>query len=381
MNKLKWRRTWFQVHKWVGLLLVALIIPISLTGAALVWHDALDRVVNPVRYAVSGQTLLPLDRYVAAARARMAPGDRVANLVLPEEGHGPVTVTVAGAPKPGARPQPGPPPRTMIFLDPPSARVLDVASNRGGLVRTLHVLHGSLMVPGVGRSIVGWIGVAMMLSSFTGLWLWWPTVGRWARGLRWKRHRNTDTNLHYLTGFWVALPLFVLSLTGAWISFPAFFGALVGEGGRGPGGPGGGRAAMMRARPLDRPALPLAQVVARAKPLGLEARLRTIVWPTDLKSDWTVSYDTQPMRTVTVADDSGVAAPERARGGSGVARWMRRIHDGTDMGWLWQAIIFAGGVIPALLGVTGVIMWWRARGWKADLARRQGARRSTVAAE
>ncbi|WP_375271803.1 PepSY-associated TM helix domain-containing protein [Sphingomonas sp.] len=381
MNKLKWRKAWFQVHKWIGLLLVALIIPISLTGAALVWHDALDRLVNPARYAVSGQALLPLDRYVAAARTRMAPGDRVANLVLPEEGNGPVTVTVAGAPKPGARPQPGPPPRTMIFLDPPSARVLDVASNRGGLVRTLHVLHGSLMVPGVGRSIVGWIGVAMMLSSFTGLWLWWPTVGRWARGLRWKRHRNTDTNLHYLTGFWVALPLFVLSLTGAWISFPAFFGALVGEGARGPGGPGGGRAAMMRARPLDRPALPLAQVVARAKPVGPEARLRTIVWPTDLKSDWTVSYDTQPMRTVTVADDSGVAAPERSRGGPSVARWMRRIHDGTDMGWLWQAIIFAGGVIPALLGVTGVIMWWRARGWKADLARRQRAKRVAVAAE
>jgi len=59
---------------------------------------------------------------------------------------------------------------------------------------------------------------------------------------------------------------------------------------------------------------------------------------------------------------------------------MRRIHDGTDMGWLWQAIIFAGGVIPALLGVTGIIMWWRARGWKADLARRQRARPDVVAA-
>jgi uncharacterized iron-regulated membrane protein len=382
MNKLKWRKAWFQVHKWIGLLLAVLIIPISLTGAALVWHDALDRAVNPSRYAISGQALLPLDRYVAAARTRMAGGDRIANLVLPEDGHGPVTVTVAPAPPPastpGAKPRGGPPPRTMIYLDPPSARVLDVADNRAGLVRTMHVIHGSLMVPGVGRSIVGWIGVAMMLSSFTGLWLWWPTVGRWARGLRWRRHRNTDTNLHYLTGFWVALPLFVLSLTGAWISFPAFFGALVGEGARGAGGPAGGRAAAMRARPLDRPALPLARVVALAKPLASEARLRTIVWPTDLKADWTVSYDTQPMRVVTVADDSGVAALERSRGGVGVARWMRRIHDGTDMGWLWQAIIFAGGVIPALLGVTGVVMWWRARGWKADLAARQRAKRAGV---
>ena len=57
---------------------------------------------------------------------------------------------------------------------------------------------------------------------------------------------------------------------------------------------------------------------------------------------------------------------------------MRRIHDGTDMGALWQVIIFLGGVIPALLGVTGVIMWWRARGWKAELKRRQQVARETA---
>ena len=123
--------------------------------------------------------------------------------------------------------------------------MLEVAASSGGVVRFLHVLHGSLQIPGVGRSIVGWIGVAMMVSSFTGLWLWWPTVGKWPRGLRWRRHRNTDTNLHYLMGFWIALPLFVLSLTGAWISFPAFFGALAG--GTPPRSAGPDRAAMARA--------------------------------------------------------------------------------------------------------------------------------------
>jgi len=50
------------------------------------------------------------------------------------------------------------------------------------------------------------------------------------------------------------------------------------------------------------------------------------------------------------------------------------------MGWLWQAIIFVGGIVPVLLGVTGVIMWWRARGWKADLAARQRAKRGAVTA-
>jgi uncharacterized iron-regulated membrane protein len=40
---------------------------------------------------------------------------------------------------------------------------------------------------------------------------------------------------------------------------------------------------------------------------------------------------------------------------------MRRIHDGTGMGALWQTIIFLGGLIPALLAVTGLMMWLNAR--------------------
>src|SRR3546814_11914898 len=68
----------------------------------------------------------------------------------------------------------------------------------------------------------------MLISCVSGIWLWWPTVGSWLRGLRWRRHRNFDTNLHHLFGFWIAVPLFILSLTGAWISFPKFFAPLGG---------------------------------------------------------------------------------------------------------------------------------------------------------
>ncbi len=357
MSKLAWRRRWFQVHKWIGLILAILIVPLSLSGAALVWSDALDRVVNGQRYAVSGETLLAPDAYVGAARAALKPDDRVAQLSFPEHA-GPVIVAAQPANAPVARQ--GPPARTMVYLDPPTARVLQVAGRNAGLVRFLHVLHGSLQLPGVGRQIVGWIGVAMMISSFTGLWLWWPTVGRWAKGLRWRRHRNTDTNLHYLMGFWVALPLFVLSLTGAWISFPAFFGMVSGSGAvRGPD------RAMQRAPALDAPAQPLGIVSARASAVGRGA-IRSIAWPTTRTPDWTVTFAGGGI--VKVADDGGIAVAAPSRQPGGVALLMRRIHDGEGMGWLWQAIIFAGGVVPAALAVTGIIMWWRARGWRAQVA-------------
>ena len=372
MTKLAWRRTWFQVHKWIGLILAVLIIPISLSGSALVWHDALERMVEPQRFATSGDTLLAPDIYVAAATTRLKPGERIAQLTMPEHG-GPVTI--AAAPASAGPPRGGPPPRTLVFLDPPTAQVLDVATNSGGLVRFLHVLHGSLQIPGGwGRSIVGWIGVAMMLSAFTGLWLWWPTVGKWARGLRWRRHRNTDTNLHYLTGFWVALPLFVLSLTGVWISFPAFFASLSGA----PPARGPDRAAMARAKPLEAPAQDVAAVIGRAGTLSGGAPLRSIAWPTDRSPDWTLRYERGG--EIKVADDTGRPSAAPARPQNGTARLMRRIHDGTGMGLVWQVIIFVGGILPALLAVTGIIMWWRARGWKAELAAKQRAKRDAVPA-
>ena len=362
MTKIGMRNAWFQVHKWIGLILAILIIPICLTGSALVWHDALDRLVNPARFAVSGETTVGPEAYVDAARAALPAGTPIASLRMPEEAGAPVTVG-AGAGRE----------RVNVFLDPPTARVLEVAGSNAGLVRVFHQLHGSLMVPGVGRQIVGWIGVAMLLSSISGLWLWWPTVGSWVRGLRWRRHRNLDTNLHHLMGFWIALPLFVLSFTGAWISFPAFFGKVTGENqpGRGPD-----RAAMMRAKPLDRPVTPLPAALARARTV-VDGEVRQITFPTDLKPEWAITLKgSAKPASVKVDDARGTPELQRsdARGAAPVARLMRRIHDGTDMGIVWQVVVFLGGLLPAALAVTGIIMWWRARGWRGALKARKRAR-------
>ena len=57
-----------------------------------------------------------------------------------------------------------------------------------------------------------------------------------------------------------------------------------------------------------------------------------------------------------------------------VARLMRRIHDGNGFPFVWQLVVFLGGILPAILAVTGIIMWWRARGWRGEVATRRYAR-------
>lgn len=362
------RGWWLSIHKWIGILLAVLIIPISLTGSALVWHDWLDETINPQRYAASGEANLAPSAYAAAARTTLAPDDRIATIRYPEHGGGPLIVS---ATRPGGeRSQ-----RTTVWLDPGSGAVLDRASADAGLVRVFHNLHGSLMVPGWGRTIVGWVGVFMFVSCLTGLWLWWPVTGSVRRGFRWKRQNSTNANLHHQMGFWIAIPLAMLSFTGFWISFPSVFSTFeASPPGKAKAGPPPDRARAMRARPLAETALTPEAALAAARPHAT-GPLVSIAWPTDQAPEWKIAYERAGgPAEVEVTDATGAAKAPRPPRPETNARLMRRLHDGTGMGPVWQTIVFIGGIIPALLAITGLVMWWRSRGWKAALKRKRAAR-------
>jgi uncharacterized iron-regulated membrane protein len=79
------RSLWFQLHKWLGITLAILVIPISLTGAALVWHDWLDEQINPQRFPAAGGAALPTSTYVRNAARLAEPGERVSAIRLPAE--------------------------------------------------------------------------------------------------------------------------------------------------------------------------------------------------------------------------------------------------------------------------------------------------------
>lgn len=377
--RLSGRRLWFQIHKWIGLLLFLILIPLSASGSLLVWHDWTDSLVNPQRYAVEGASAsLPAARYVSAARVVLAPDDRIASIEYPHSAGSPVVLSAAPVPRPGAKVRPGPPPRYQVWLDPSNARVLDHADGRSGLVRVLHVFHGSLMVPGIGRTIVGWLGVLMLVSCLTGIWLWWPTVGSVWRGFRWNRGPRISGNLHHQVGIWIALPLALLSFTGAYISFPTFFRGVETIASTASSPDKVGRPPDRRAPPVAAPRLAVDEAIAAARRSANLTDIVTIRWPTEASGKWTIGFDRGGERAdIEVGDRDGAVESARS-GGSQVARLMRQLHDGTGYNPFYQTIIFVAGLLPALLGITGVIMWLRTRGWRAAIAFRQKRRRAVA---
>lgn len=359
------RRLWMDVHLWIGAGLFVLLAPLGLSGSYLVWHDGIDHLTHPARYAVSRSAEgVPAGALLDAARAALGQKAAPTQLRMPQDEGDPITVQgrVPGPVAPGARP------RTLTaFLDPSTGRVLDVADTNASFGGIMHRLHGNLLVstPGLGRKIVGWLGWAMSISCLTGLWLWWPRNGRVLKALRWRRSPSLFNNLHHMVGFWVLVPLLMLSLTGVYIAFPQTARALFGLAPPAAGGQAGPR--RTAPPPLADTNLSIDQAIQTAQ-AEQPGELASVTLPTrGAKPAWQVALkvDGKDMPiTVRVDDASGEIRRGGPQGGpqaDPLSRLMRRLHDGTGMGPVWQALIFLAGLAPTVLGISGIVIWLHRR--------------------
>ncbi|WP_158596237.1 PepSY-associated TM helix domain-containing protein [Oleomonas cavernae] len=218
------RRLWLNIHLWIGVGLCLLAVPVSLTGSVLVWHDTIEEMLEPQRYAVTGDTLgVPLSTLVETAQDILT-GATVTQIRLPTQAGQPASVV--------ARPAKAASPRetVSVWIDPPTGKVLDIGPTNNAFMRLMHDFHGNLLVPQwSGRQIVGWVGVGMLILSLSGIYLWWPRRQSFIRALGWRTGMRTTANLHHLAGFWISIPLAILSLTGMYISFPQTARAALGS--------------------------------------------------------------------------------------------------------------------------------------------------------
>jgi uncharacterized iron-regulated membrane protein len=344
---------------------------------------------------------------LASAAPALEAGLQPAAVRLPETDGWPVVVMARGA-----RTEGGPPRIVNVYLDPPTARVLDVVDFRSSLIGVLHRFHENLTIPEYsGRAVVGWVGVGMLILSLTGIWLWWPRSGAFLPGLRWSRAAYTTTNLHHLLGLWISIPLAVVSFTGIYLGFPqtarqamSSIAPMTPQGQR-PGfgaiardarlTPDAALAAALEAQPGTRAAvifLPTANARTneRGRARGGEAGNAGARDPTrgptrdqteqgagaaparEASPIWRVQLrDARSGETTTVTIDDRSGAVTRQSdplAGDRAAQWIRWIHEGSRGGPVWQFAVFLTGAFPLIFVITGVIMWWRGRRLRRSLA-------------
>lgn len=365
--KAKARQTWLFIHRWLG---IALLIPMALlglTGSALVWPEETELLVNPQR-SVSAQA--------DPANITAAHVD-VASVAMAE--HGPITAALIGEPgyplvmgtNPVAGPFMGlgPPTRMAAYIDPETAEFLDSKRSTGDFMWYMHAIHGHLLLSGIGRPVVGFMGLFLIISAITGLVVWWPGRSKMLAALKWRKWEGKLLNVHRQSGVLLSLVLIVEAVTGAWISFPAFFTMLVEPGadtaeghshgprqaGPGTGGPPPPPVAFSGAQ--------WESAIAQAQ-AAYPGRLSGIQAPATADGEWTFQMaGAQGPAELHVPAIIGAGEveihfsdPDPGRA-SVVATTMDEVHAARIGGPIWQWLTFISGIFLAFLSISGLYVW------------------------
>ncbi|WP_024577138.1 MULTISPECIES: PepSY-associated TM helix domain-containing protein [unclassified Afipia] len=356
------KRLWRNIHLWLGIGLFILLVPVALSGAVLVYHDDIGEYLSTPRGAVVPSK--PTDLTLAIANARKAAGDGFTpmSISFPEDNRVPLTIALRGPAAKGERPV-----RLTATIDRHDARVLSIVDYRQTFFGFMHVFHENLTIPDYGRSIVGWTGVAMLTLSLTGLYLWWPRHGQWSRAFVWRRSPATSSNLHYMTGFWICFPLTLISLTGIYLAWPQQGRELLSSVAPMTEQQRGGPRAQVMANTARSPAEIFATASARSN-----SAVDAISYPNPQTGAWRVRLredgKTEPV-TILINDRSGDVSVVQPLSGDWTASWIRWLHEGSHSGEIWRFVVFLSGIMPAVLGVTGILIWLRQRRQRALIKR------------
>lgn len=357
------KRFWRNIHLWLGIALFILLVPVALSGAILVYHDDIDEFLRTPSGAVASTQPTDLARAVANARTAAGAGFQPVNIRMPDDARTPLGILLRGQ----ARKQGERPPFLIAHIDRKDSSVLSVVDFRSTFFGFMHVFHENLTIPFYyGRDIVGWTGVAMLILALTGLYLWWPRKGQWDRAFAWRRSPATSSNLHYLTGFWICFPLALISLTGIYLAWPqqgrsvlSSVAPMTPQPPRGAG-PGGGPLIDTPSRtPSDIHALATAHAGGKVELIGFP-NMQGGMWRVRLNIDGRA----EPV-TLTINDRSGEIKAIEPLAGDRVAFWIRWLHEGSHAGEVWRFIVFLSGIMPTVLGVTGILIWLRQRRQRA----------------
>ena len=196
------RRLILGVHLSVALIAGVFVLVLGLTGSILAFEPELDRLFHPhLSYVKPGGSVLSLGE-IGEAVSKQFNGEPIV-AYLPSESSDLSSEVIL--------------PSGIVCVNQYTGEVLGTRT-RGqsifGLARDLHVRLAS---GDVGRNIMRWSGVALLVSLASGLYLWWPGKRVGVRG-GW-RSAGFWFDVHNSVGILSLAPLLILAATGTVAGF------------------------------------------------------------------------------------------------------------------------------------------------------------------
>lgn len=371
-----YRSVW-RWHFYAGLMVLPVLMLMALTGALYLFKPEIEAVAyGRLARVTPGAEWASPDLWLTAAQAE-APG-RATAVVVPEGPGAAVQVKV--------RTETG---QRTVFVDPYHARALG-AVRGDGLMEGVKQLH-SLSLLGrpfniLVEIVAGW---AVILAA-TGVFLWWPRRRDGAVALPRAgdpRRRPFWRDLHAVTGLYTGAAIAFLAVTGMpWSAVwgdkmlnamresglgrpaaPAAAGAWS-HGGEHDSPAGAGWTMAHAVLPADGHGQPrLSTVMATVQARNMAAPY-TVAIPTDPGLAYTVTHGAvraEDARSLYVDGRTGAVAADmrwdQFGAGAKAFEWGIAVHQGQQYGWPNRLIMLGGCVAVWILGVSGLVMWWKRR--------------------
>jgi uncharacterized iron-regulated membrane protein len=388
--KLKTRRkTWLDIHLWLGLLLGLFMAIYGLTGSILVFYSEINELLNIELMTVTapGENAhyKSINQLTEAAKASMPEQAKPTFATYPRNAEAafrfryslPLAKNVTQI--------------WEVFVNPYTAQVtgklLMSASDNFfpstfiGIVFELH--YALLLGEDPGYLLVSAIASFLLISLLSGLILWWPLTGKWLKALTLKRKASLERlnyDLHKTFGFYSSIVLIPVLFSGIYMDVPQhivpvleFFSPVT------------YRSWFKSTPSSDKQSLTLAEAISIADKRYVEGRADWLKIPYTPDGTFTVCKNgiDEPgsllnRRCVVIDRYSGklldVDDPVTGTAGEVFTHWQWPLHSGQALGWTGRIMVFLSGLACPLLFVTGVIRWLQKR--QAREAR-DGIRRKT----
>nr|WP_218623917.1 PepSY-associated TM helix domain-containing protein [Granulicella sp. dw_53] len=372
------RRAIFQIHLWIGVIVSLYCIVIGLSGSALVFKEEIERATEPELYHVApAPRQTTLDQAIRRIEAER-PGWRVSGLENFEQ---PQTAVLALM---GRKDTPPNANYRAVSFNPYTGAVLRDRMRFDGVLGWTSNLHFYLLAGKTGLLISGGMALGLLLLCVSGLILWWPGVQRWAAALILRLHRGgrrvnwkrLNWDLHSVLGFWSCVALLAVTFTGLYFCFPAPVGGVtvLVTGGSIHKALAEVEAPDRKPSPSTRPIMTVDEAVAVArKALPAEAPAGYMSLPHKPGAAYSVTgyyKGALPFsQLVRVSLDPrtgevlGYTDTTHQMRGLRVIQYFYTVHFGSfggdgALGLFIKILWFLLGLMPALLAVTGLIMYW-----------------------
>lgn len=362
----RFRRIWLAIHRWLGLTFGLAFVLLGLTGSLLVFDHAIDEWLYP-QLLLTAETGDPksLQEILDAADAGYQ-GDSAGVLSTalavgkPRVANGVYPVLYRGGTD--AAPE-----FIIVYVDPYTAEVTGQRTFGTDPMGIVYSLHFRLLAGMFGGLAVGVIGIVILISLVSGIVLWWPLIkGGFRAALAIRGGSRFTYDLHKTTGIVTALFLIVITFTGVYMELPFIIKPVlevVSTKTKPPKDLKSAAAAGRRSLTADE----AIQIANREFPNAVYDHLHP---PEGEEGVFEVAFR-QPDevqssfgRTQVYLDQYGgevlfVHSPETFTATDTFDAWQFPLHNGEAFGLIGRWGVFALGIVPAILYVTGFLLWYR----------------------